>query len=138
MDDLERQLKNDAADIDAQVSPELARRIEASLHAAERAERPRRAAPDTFRLWLLSSATGAAAALLVIAMLWRFGGATGPEEVQSTANIVPEVPPTPAEIFQLNAETAEFTGPLEDELENLRSDFEKARQNVEQDLRGSF
>jgi hypothetical protein len=38
----------------------------------------------------------------------------------------------------LRAKTADLTAPLEEELKNLRSDFERAKENVEQDLDFTF
>jgi len=139
MDNLERRLKEDAAVIEAEVSPELALRIRASLHAAERARPDERADNAGFSLWWISSLTGVAAALLVITILSRNADVT-PEtpRVEPSANIVPENVPGNDVFMPLNAETAELTGPLEEELERLKSDLEKARESVERDLRESF
>jgi hypothetical protein len=38
----------------------------------------------------------------------------------------------------LRVKTADLAAPLEDELQNLRSDLEKARDNVERDLKFTF
>ena len=139
MDNLERRLKEDAAAIEAEVSPELALRIQASLHAAERARPDERADKAGFSMWWISSLTGVAAALLVITILSRNADVT-PEAplVEPSANIVPATLPGSDVFMPLNAETAELTGPLEEELERLKSDIEKARESVERDLRESF
>ena len=64
MDKLATRLREDAADIDVQVSAELDHRIRASLHNIS-PERPETAprSPRPFSLWWASSLTGAAMAL---------------------------------------------------------------------------
>lgn len=143
MDDFEKNLKADAAKIQADVSPELAARIASSVHATKR-EAKKTADNDAssgspFSLWWLSSLTGLVAAVLVIAVLNRNleTNPQVPEEV-STVTVVPKYVRQLREDFVLRTENAEFTEPLEDELEKLRADIEKARKNVEQDLRSTF
>ena len=70
MADLEKQLKDDAAAIRADVSPELAARISASVHAAVR-EPEKTASRRSGSLWWMSSLTGVAAALLILVLLGR-------------------------------------------------------------------
>jgi hypothetical protein len=133
MDKLERRLKDDAGLIKAELSPELQKRIRASLESTqvENQTPPTTRAPG-ISLWLASSLTGLAVAALVIVLAnWK----SPVEETDPTRGL------TTLSVqsgFPLSAETAEWTAPLEEELKNLQSDLEKARQNVERDLRESF
>lgn len=130
MDKLAEQLKKDAALIDARVSDELDRRIEASLHATE-LERPSPSRPEArpASFWWASSLTGIAAAMVVIVILNSMDG-TEPVETppQSIANTF-EVPRV-----QLKTESAMLTEPLRQELEDLQSDLKKAEEKVKQDM----
>ncbi len=137
MDKLERQLKQDTDLITADVSPELQERIRASLESTRQVEQiPRKAETPGVSLWWASSLTGLAAAALVIVLI-NWNPPTDPQEVQPVAS----TPGTVVSIqsgFPLNVETAEWATPLEEELKNLQSDLEKARESVERDLRQSF
>ncbi len=128
MDKLAERLRQDASRIEADVSDELDRRIEASLHAttpqAPAPERPP-ARPPLF--WWASTITGIAAAIAVIAIV----------------NLQVEEPPepgTPVDLMaatpriELNAEAAMLTAPLQEELEKLQSDLKKAEEKVRQDI----
>jgi hypothetical protein len=132
MDKLERRLRDDAALIRADVSAELDERIRASLEAAAATrgagQRPGREA----RLWFWASAlTGLAAALALVVVL---------NSQQQTADPVPTpevlvaLPPAPVTMPELNARTAVLTAPLEEELDDLEADIEKARDAVRKDL----
>lgn len=130
MDKLTRQLRDDAARIDASISPELDARINASLHAVtpvkEASPRPR-----SWSFWLASSLTGAAAAIAVIAIVnMRQPEVAEPAAVaaveQDTSYTVP--------VFDLKAETAVLTNPLSEELQALQSDLKKAEQKVREDV----
>lgn len=142
MDDFEKRLKADADAIDAAVSPELRARIGAALHGVE----PIRPVVGKGRstpvgLWLASSLTGLAAAATLILVQNREGPepAAPPAEtlVQMT---VPENPAPDLALVRpvLDIRTADFTGPLEDELVKLKADVEKARESVRQDLDFTF
>jgi hypothetical protein len=137
MDKLERRLKEDAGLIKADLAPELQERIRASLESTK----PVKQAPRTTKtpgtsLWWASSLTGlAAAALLIVVINWN-GGVEPVEEVADAAP--PGITWSIQSGFPLNAETAEWTAPLEEELKNLQSDLEKARESVERDLRLGF
>ncbi len=137
MDKLERQLKQDAGLIRADLSPELQKRIRASLESTRQVEQiPPKAETPGVSLWWASSLTGLAAAALVIILI-NWNPTTDPQEVQPVAS----TPGTVVSIqsgFPLNVETAEWATPLEEELKNLQSDLEKARESVERDLRQSF
>ena len=137
MDKLERRLKEDAGLIKAELAPELQERIRASLESTEPAKQPPRTTktPGT-SLWWASSLTGlAAAALLIVVLNWN-GGVEPVVEVSDPAT--PGITWSIQSGFPLNAETAEWTAPLEEELKNLQSDLEKARESVERDLRLGF
>ena len=137
MDKLERQLKEDAGLIKAELSPQLQERIRASLQSARPEDpTPRKAQTPGTNLWWASSLTGLAAAALVIVLInWN-----------STVTPIDDQPPpaTPGTVlslqsgFPLIAETADWATPLEEELKALQSDLEKARESVERDLRLSF
>ena len=142
MDNFEKRLKRDAQDIDADLSPQLASRIEASLQSVERIEAIRQKRSATSNLWWASSLTGLAAAAAVIALLnWN---QSGPEPVlpeQTAFQTVPDAREYLQQIqgrLPLRAETAEFTHGLEDELTRLQADLEKARKKVNQDIDFTF
>jgi len=97
---------------------------------------PRKTQTPGTNQWWASSLTGLAAAALVIVFInWN-----------STVTPVDDQPPsaTPGTVislqsgFPLIAETADWAPPLEEGLKALQSDLEKARENVERDLRLSF
>lgn len=127
MDELEKRLRQDAANIDSAVPPALTARIRARLAGAARPV-PRRA-PSPFRLWAAASLSGMAATLLVVLLLPD----ASPPEPRPLAHRAP-VPADIARDFPLVVETAQLTAPLEQELENLKADIEKAREKVERDL----
>ena len=128
MDKLAKQLHDDAQRIDASVSDELERRIEASLRASTPELEGSRPAPVTPPplLWWASTITGVAAAVAVIAIAnWR-----APDQPAAPpVNIVAAMPS-----LDLNAETAMLTGPLQQELDRLQSDLKKAEEKVKQEI----
>jgi len=131
MDELAVRLKRDAEAIDARITPGLEQRIGASLHAVER-PRPRAERREGGRsLWWASSLTGiTAAALLIVAFnLDR----DSPPLRQPVVESPPALPD-----LGLNVAPAMLTGPLEQELENLRRDLEKAEQAVREDVPLNF
>jgi len=142
MDELEKRLRDDADRIRVQASDTLQKRIDASLNAERQMHRvytPKPAPPAS--LWWISSLTGLAAAIAVIAVL-NWNRPVAPEPTESFAAVPAEPPATEvwewAGDLQLNVESAELTQPLEQELQNLQSDMEKARRNVERDMKLSF
>jgi len=145
MDELKTRLKQDAGRIDASVSPELQRRIDASLHAA-RATRSRAGArpPKRNSLWLVSSLTGlSAVALLLVVIGWNRQPETAPQQRLADRPVQPADDSLlegwkVMDSLSLNIESADLTRSLEDELVNLQSDLEKARENVEQDVKFNF
>lgn len=139
MDELNRRLKEDAANVRADVSDELSARIEASVRATDRALAPVPRPGFGYSLWWISSLTGVAAAFLIIALLDRDEVAAPSAPVEpAIAVVVPRPDVRLQNEFPLRAETAVLTEPLEEELEKLRSDIEKARDGLEQDIRKSF
>ena len=126
MDRLARKLKRDADDIEVRVSDELDHRIAASLRSVtpEAARKPEPARPAGF--WWASSLTGiaAAAAVIVIINSWQADPPTA-----APADVVATVPS-----IDWRTETASLTGPLQQELENLRSDLKKAEKKVRDDI----
>jgi hypothetical protein len=134
MDKLATRLREDAAHIDAQVSMELDRRIRASLHnsSPERPENvPRSSRP--LSLWWASSLTGAAVALIVIALLNL--DRTGPIFEPVADNAVPQIV---IPDLDLNVEAAMLTSPLAEELANLQADLRKAGKAVREDVEIDF
>ncbi|MGH8168253.1 MAG: hypothetical protein ACREQ1_13505 [Woeseiaceae bacterium] len=139
MDNLEQRLAEDAARIEARVSPELEARIKAALRAERVAPAARREV--SYPLWLAASLTGAAAAVVAIVLVNlapNFPNEPSPARADAVAYSVPEYVSEFERQFPLRAKTAQMTTPLEDELKKLRSDLEKARENVEQDLEFTF
>lgn len=137
MDRLDERLREDARRIEADVGPNLRERIRASLESTRpEKELPRRKGPPGTSLWWASSLTGLAAALVVIAVINSNRGGEPVEETSSPP--APDITWLMQSDLTLNAETAEWTTPLEEELKNLQSDLKKARESVERDLRLSF
>ena len=131
MDKLTRQLREDAARIEAKVSPELDNRIRASLHNVPQQSAARRIRPArSHAFWLASTLSGVAAALVLITVI-----NLGPEEpVQElTADNAPQQITLPD--LDLDVEAATLTGPLADELEKLQEDLRKAEEAVRKDVR---
>lgn len=137
MDKLAERLRRDAANIDADVSAELDRRIQASLHNVT-PEQPRAGArtPRAPSLWWASSLTGVAAAIVVIVALnlGRPGDVPDPEPVAGRAAEA-SLQDFAFPAFNLNVEAAMLTSPLAKELENLQSDLKKAEQAVRDDVK---
>ena len=142
MDEFEKRLKRDADAIQAAASPELKARIDASLQGVEPV-RQARTRPASVSLWWASTLTGLAATLIVIAVVnWNQSG-EDVSSVETTAALPTEVelrtePAMPIGPEMLDIRTADFTSPLEQELINLQSDFEKARESVAEDLDFTF
>ena len=138
MDKLANRLREDAANIDAQVSAQLDSRIQASLAAIEpeivqRQRKPRRR-PVSF--WLASSLTGVAATLAVIAIL-NIIDVDKPDEVSRTV-ADNAMQPIEIPVLDLDVEAAMLTGPLAKELEDLQADLKKAEEVVRRDVRIDF
>ena len=145
MDELKKRLIEDAGEIEVVVSPELQRRIDASLNAARETRSVAGGRPEKRNsLWLISSLTGLAAAALVILVI---GWNRQPELAAQEQVAGQQVQAADESLLEgwdimdglsLNIESADLTRSLEDELVNLQSDLEKARQSVEQDVKFNF
>ncbi len=131
MDKLDRQLKDDAAAIEAQVTPALRLRIDASLRAARPASgaagHPMR---RRSRLGPLGGLAGMAAAGLLLAVLLRQPETPPPAPLSAT----PAYELQPAPVVPLSIRQAGLTQPLQAEIESLQADLEKVRETVERDL----
>jgi hypothetical protein len=125
MGNFEERLKRDAAEIRAEVSPELDDRIRASLESAEPVRASGRARPAWF--WVASSLTGAAAALVLIVMVNLGEEPRAPAPVAEIADVsgisMPALDVRPA-----------MLGSLETEFENLKGDLRKAEAVVREDI----
>ena len=122
-----------------EVSPQLRARIDASVQALPMMPPEMKADTPGQSLWWSSSLTGLAAAMLVIV---PSSAGTGSRRTLCRPRYFATEPSLDdareAPMFPLTASTAELTEPLEDELRNLQSDLEKARDSVARDLRSSF
>ncbi len=139
MDEFTERLKADAANIEADVSTELRARIDASIRALDHDEAAAvRKSRPVFRWWA-SSGTGLVAAVLVIAFLNRTTTEEAVEILDVSAGVVvPEYVRQLDVKFLLEAEYVEFTEPLENELDKLKSDMAKVRDNVRRELRSTL
>jgi len=127
MDKLARQLREDAARIDVNVSSELDNRIRASLEAVTPEHSPENAAPTRSRsMWWASSLTGIAAASVVIVLV-NLNEPEPPAAVIDT-RITSLFQP------QLIIDPAVMTAPLQKELEDLEADLKKAEEAVRKDI----
>ena len=139
MDELERRLRADAAELRVEVSETFEKRIDAALAAAVRVEEPPRARQRRF--WWVSALGGAATAMVAILLLNlradRVPAPPNPDR-QAQTRVVPEAVEQTQNPFVLDTRSAVLTEPLEEELEHLKADFERARDEVAGDLRGSF
>ncbi len=138
MDKLANRLREDAANIDAEISAQLDSRIRASLAAVEpeTARRQRDTRRRSVSFWLASSLTGVAAALGVIAILNIVDTnepAAVPRTVADTATQPIEIP-----VIDLDVEAATLTGPLAQELADLQADLKRAEEVVRGDVRIDF
>ena len=133
MDRFERRLRDDAALIRADLSPELDERIRASLEAAAAAPAPRERMRRTSLFWWTSSLTGLAAALGVVALLNLRPETADPVQTAAPATVAGSAA-EPIAMPALRTRTAVLTAPLEEELDELEADLEKARAVVREDL----
>ena len=149
MDELQSRLKRDAEQLQAGTSPEMQLRLEASLCTARDArtmavKRPEPAESSQGSTWWLSAVTGVAAVLLVAFLINRdLLEETGREAVSLNNQPPVEASALVEDWFvsgglDLNIQPADLTQSLEEELSNLQSDLEKARENVERDVKFAF
>ena len=134
MDRLAERLRQDAANIDAEISAELESRIHASLASVQqRPVEPARREGRTPSFWWASSLTGLAAAIAVIAVINM--NRTTPQTEVVAAQAVPHIV-VPQIDFEVEAAT--LADPLAQELENLRDDLKKVEETVKNDVRFDF
>lgn len=139
MDEFEKRLKRDAADIDAGISPQLRERLDANLRGTKRIKPVPESHTSGINIWWASSLTGLAAAVIVLALInWN---RPSPLEVPAEPVATTTVP----EFDELQSleplrlvKTAEFTTPLEEELAKLQADMERARAVVRKDIEFTF
>ena len=138
MDEFENRLKRDAAEIRAEVSPELKSRIDASIRATDQIRPVPESRTTGMNIWWASSLTGLAAAIAIIVLInWN---QPAPVSVEPVATHTVPVPPdgsadlNPPLLFQ----TADFASPLEEEMIRLQADIEKARESVKNDIDFTF
>jgi hypothetical protein len=138
MDKLANRLRDDAANIDAEISAQLDSRIRASLNAIEpeTARRQQESGRRPVSFWLASSLTGVAATLAVIAIM----NIVDTNEPAAESRTVADNAMQPIEIpvIDLDVEAAMLTGPLAQELEDLQEDLRKAEEVVRGDVRIDF
>jgi hypothetical protein len=146
MDELKSRMKQDADAIRTETTPELRARIDASLHCARETVPPSPITPNrSSSLWWASSITGLTAAILIV-VLANWNKPVEPEVPDISAGTqMPLSNPVSlpegwqiGEEFLLNVESADLTRSLEEELINLQSDLEKAKENVERDVKFAF
>ncbi len=132
MNKLAKQLKDDAARINVQISEEFDRRMMASLEAAasEAPSAPRnQQRPAVF--WWASSLTGVAAALVLIAVINSLS------QVEDAPFVLPTTSPVSVATIpsiDWKAESAMLTRPLQRELEDLQADLKKAEEKVKKEI----
>ncbi len=136
MDKLANRLREDAARIDATISPELEARISASLNAVNPAQETPQPPARPWSFWLASSVTGAAIAVAAIAFLATRSPEPADEPAVASSPEPVEAPPDNFEMpaLRLNTETAVLTAPLQEELDALQSDLKKVEQKVRDDM----
>ena len=140
MDEFEKRLKRDADAIRADVSTELAARIDASLKGIEPI-RPvdGKPASTSAGLWWASSLTGLAAAIVVVVLVnWNQPAIETVPELADEPVTVPPDDILETGFPEWDIRTVEFASPLEEELVHLKSDLEKARDKVREDLDFTF
>jgi hypothetical protein len=140
MDEFESRLKRDADGIQAEVSPELRQRIDATLRATKRIQPVAESGNPGINLWWASSLTGLTAAVIVIVLINWNRPTEQAAPVEAVANRT--VPAAFEELQGLNPprliKTAEFETPLEEELARLQADIERARATVKKDIEFTF
>ena len=140
MDEFEKRLKQDAHAVEAEVSPELRARIDASLRGTERARREIPEKRSASWLWWASSLTGLAATIAVVALVNM--NRPDPVPMETPVAEMPTVPDSPRDFPlippELDIQSAEFASPLEEELLKLQADIEKARNSVREDVDFTF
>ena len=132
MDKLKQQLQDDARAIEADLPDERQQRLEAVIAAT-----PQLAPAAAARAgWRWAGLAAGAGALAVVALVVN---QPPPEEsVPLAATPVYQELPQALRTIPLRVEPADLAEPLQQELNNLRADVEKARESIKRDLRGTF
>ena len=124
MDELAKQLREDADRIDFRVSDELDRRIRASLESVTPETGGGRGSRRPAVFWWASSLTGMALAAAVVIVVNLPG--TRPQPAPEKPLVLPDI--------EWRVQTAELTTPLEQEMDHLESDLKKTHDVVKQDI----
>jgi hypothetical protein len=135
MDKLAKRLREDAANIKVEVTPQLDDRIRASLEATT-PERPA-AEPRARRsrsMWWASSLTGIVAAAVVLAIINLRVPETAPDVAREAPAMAEEAPDPWSIRPYLKIEHAVSTSPLQKELADLEADLKKAEAAVRKDM----
>lgn len=128
MDKLAKRLREDADQIEVQISPQLENRIQASLQGVRQEGEPPATSRPSASFWWASSLTGVAATLAIVA----FVNFAGPEpEIGVTE---PPLQQFTIPRFDWKPKTAMLTETLDQELVDIQSDFKKAEQTVRDDI----
>ena len=131
MDNFAERLRQDAAAIDARISPELDARIDASLRAVtpDVAASP----PAPARRWPLWFGGALAAGIALMAVVGVLHREPAPVVTPSQEATLAE-PTATAPAIDLDDEAIELITPLSRELDNLQADLRKAEQILRDDL----
>ena len=131
MDKLAKTLREDAERIEVHVSADLDERLRASIeNASSSATHSGTARKPVTRIGWASALTGMALAAALIFVV-DFDQAD-PPDVPSA--VVPPLESVTGALPRLNTETALFTAPLTEELENLEADLRKAERAVKREI----
>ncbi len=133
MDDLQKQLKRDAQALDGDVPEALRARIDAAIATTPRAAARRGGARSPALLGWSSAVAGLVAAAVFVVLLNNPSPAP-----EAPLPVTPPQASLPLLAEPLRVEAVRLTGPLQQELEHLRADLEKARDTIERDLRDSL
>jgi hypothetical protein len=133
MDKLAKRLRDDADQIECVISDELNDRIEASLQGVQvqAAQKPV-AESRSASFWWASSLTGVAVAATIIVAI----NLQAPQP--QSGRTEPTASPITVPGIEWNAKSAVLTRPLQQEIEDLQSDLEKAEEAVKQDIERLF
>jgi hypothetical protein len=128
MDDLAKQLRQDADQIKVLITPELENRIQASLRSVAQDDGESVKSRQSAWFWWASSVTGVAATLAIIVVV----NLSKPE--LETAITEPPQQTLSVPKFDWKLKPAVLTDTLEQELVDIQSDLKKAEQTVRADI----
>ena len=128
MDKLAQRLHDDADKIETTISPELERRIQASLQGiSQQPATPSAPSSRPVSMWWASSITGVAAAVAMIAII-------NSQQPKPELKTEPQQAPLELPFVDWNAQTADLTRPLQKEYENLQADLKKAEKALKDNI----